>query len=83
MKKFNSIEICAGAGGQAMGLEQAGFEHLALVEIESAACNTLRANRPEWNVIQDDLRNFDASVYKGQVDLLACCVPCPAFSIAG
>ncbi len=83
MKKFNSIEICAGAGGQAMGLEQAGFEHLALVEIESAACNTLRANRPEWNVIQDDLRNFDASVYKGQVDLLAGGVPCPPFSIAG
>ena len=46
---YTSIEICAGAGGQAVGLEQAGFEHLALVEIEPVACNTLRLNRPKWN----------------------------------
>ena len=80
--KLTSIEICAGAGGQAIGLEQAGFEHLALVEIEQVACNTLLLNRPKWNVIQTDLRSFSAKKYNG-VDLLAGGVPCPPFSIAG
>ena len=83
MKKFKSLEICAGAGGQAIGLENAGFDHLALVEIEPLACATLRTNKPEWNVIQGDLRHFDATIYNGQVDLLAGGVPCPPFSIAG
>lgn len=81
--KFKSLEICAGAGGQAIGLESAGFEHIALVEIEPLACQTLRQNRPEWNVIQDDVRRFDATIYKDQIDLLAGGVPCPPFSIAG
>ncbi|MEO5643186.1 MAG: DNA cytosine methyltransferase [Bacteroidia bacterium] len=79
---MTSIEICAGAGGQAIGLEQAGFKHLALVEIEQLACETLKKNRPYWNVIKADLRNFSAKEYKG-VDLLAGGVPCPPFSIAG
>jgi DNA (cytosine-5)-methyltransferase 1 len=79
---FNSIEICAGAGGQAIGLEQAGFGHLALVEIESIACDTLRLNRPNWNVINKDVKEFSAKQYKN-VDLLAGGVPCPPFSIAG
>ncbi len=82
MDKLTSLEICAGAGGQAIGLEKAGFEHLALVEIEPLACQTLIANRPSWNVIQGDLRKFKANRYKG-VDLLAGGVPCPPFSIAG
>jgi DNA (cytosine-5)-methyltransferase 1 len=51
---LTSIEICAGAGGQALGLEQAGFEHVALVELDQWACKTLRANRPHWNVIEGD-----------------------------
>ena len=80
--KFTSIEICAGAGGQSIGLEQAGFEHLALVEIESIACDTLRLNRPGWNVIEKDVRDFSVSEYKN-IDLLAGGVPCPPFSIAG
>jgi DNA (cytosine-5)-methyltransferase 1 len=80
--KFTSIEICAGAGGQALGLEQAGFDHVALVEIEHLACETLRANRPHWNVIEGDVREFSASD-TGSVDLLAGGVPCPPFSIAG
>ncbi len=80
--KFTSIEICAGAGGQAIGLEDAGFEHLALVEIESIACDTLRLNRPNWNVINKDVKEFSARQYIG-VDLLAGGVPCPPFSIAG
>ena len=79
---FTSIEICAGAGGQAIGLEQAGFEHLALVEIETVACETLLLNRPEWNVINKDVKEFSSKAFK-DVDLLAGGVPCPPFSIAG
>jgi DNA (cytosine-5)-methyltransferase 1 len=77
-----SIEICSGAGGQALGLEMAGFDHEALVEIEPPACATLRANRPDWRVFQQDLRAFSALHYKG-IDLLAGGVPCPPFSKAG
>lgn len=79
---LTSIEICAGAGGQAVGLEQAGFDHLALVEIESIACETLKLNRPEWNVFNKDVKEFKANSFVG-VDLLAGGVPCPPFSIAG
>ena len=81
-RNFTSIELCAGAGGQAIGLEKAGFDHVALVEIEGQFCETLKLNRPEWNVIQADLKTFDAGIYKG-VDLLAGGVPCPPFSKAG
>ena len=79
---LTSIEICAGAGGQALGLEQAGFDHLALVEIEKLACQTLKTNRPNWNVIESDVVNFSAKKFK-DVDLLAGGVPCPPFSVAG
>lgn len=79
---FTSVEICSGAGGQALGLEMAGFEHVALVEIEKTYCSTLRLNRPKWNVIEEDLCKFDGTKYKG-VDLLAGGVPCPPFSVAG
>lgn len=82
MAKYTSIEICAGAGGQALGLEQAGFDHAALVEVEYLACQTLRINRPEWNVIQKDVKIFSAESYQN-IDLLAGGVPCPPFSIAG
>jgi DNA (cytosine-5)-methyltransferase 1 len=81
--RFTSIELCAGGGGQALGLEQAGFDHLALVEIDQWSCRTLKANRPAWNVIQGDLRQFRAHTYRGQVDLVAGGVPCPPFSKAG
>lgn len=77
-----SLEICAGAGGQALGLEQAGFDHLALVEIDHHAVATLLTNKPEWNVIHADLREFDAHEYLG-VDLLAGGVPCQPFSHGG
>lgn len=80
---LKSIEICAGAGGQALGLEEAGFDHVALVEIEKPACETLRANRPGWNVIEGDVHEFSAERFRGKVDLLAGGVPCPPFSVAG
>lgn len=79
---MRSIEICAGAGGQALGLEQAGFEHVALVEIDHAACQTMQKNRPQWNVIECDLHEFSAASYSN-IDLLAGGVPCPPFSVAG
>lgn len=82
MHTLTSVEICAGAGGQASGLERAGFDHVALVEIEGAYCETLRLNRPQWNVIEQNLREFSGVPYKG-VDLLAGGVPCPPFSKAG
>ena len=82
---ISSLELCAGAGGQALGLEQAGFVHAGLVEIEHECCNTLRHNRPEWQVFEKDLREFaehDAEAFKG-IELLAGGLPCPPFSIAG
>lgn len=82
MSDYTSIEICAGAGGQALGLDMAGFDHAGLVEIDRAACGTLRLNRPGWNVIEGDLCAFDGRPFKG-VDLLAGGVPCPPFSKAG
>lgn len=76
------VEICAGAGGQALGLAMAGFVHVALVEYESDYCKILKANRPEWNVICADVHDFDGRPYSG-IDLLAGGVPCPPFSVAG
>jgi DNA (cytosine-5)-methyltransferase 1 len=79
---FTSLELCAGAGGQAIGLEQAGFSHAGLVEIDSYCCNTLRLNRPKWSVFEEDVNNFDGRDFAG-VDLLAGGLPCPPFSVAG
>lgn len=75
------VEICAGAGGQAIGLDKAGFDHVALVEYEPDYCEVLRMNRPDWHVICADVRDFDGTPYKG-ADLLAGGVPCPPFSAA-
>jgi DNA (cytosine-5)-methyltransferase 1 len=80
-----SLELCAGAGGQALGLEQAGFRHDALVEIDDHCRTTLRLNRPEWNVVDGadaDVARFSAKEYKG-IDLVAGGLPCPPFSVAG
>lgn len=76
------LELCAGAGGQALGLEQAGLRIVAAVDIDPVACATLRLNRPEWNVIEADMRRFGGRQFRG-VDVLAAGVPCPPFSIAG
>lgn len=80
--ELTCLEICAGGGGQSLGLEQAGFSHVAAVEIDLAACETLRLNRPEWNIVERDIHHFEGAEFKG-IDLLAGGVPCPPFSIAG
>ncbi|HWD21237.1 MAG TPA: DNA (cytosine-5-)-methyltransferase [Verrucomicrobiae bacterium] len=79
---FSTVELCAGGGGQALGLEMAGFRHEALVEYEPHFCTTLRQNRPQWNTYQEDIRAFAAEKFT-DIDLLAGGVPCPPFSIAG
>jgi len=80
--ELTCLEICAGAGGQSLGLEQAGFAHVAAVEIDPDACATLRLNWPDWDVQQIDVHHFKGIDHQG-VDLLAGGVPCPPFSIAG
>jgi DNA (cytosine-5)-methyltransferase 1 len=79
---MQSIEFCAGAGGQALGLEQAGFHHAALVEIEADYAKTLTLNRPNWDVRAADMNSFDGRPFEG-MDLLAAGLPCPPFSMAG
>jgi len=77
-----TLELCAGAGGQAIGLERAGIDHVGLVEIDARACLTLRQNRPKWNVIEQDLNTFDAAAFTG-TDIVSAGLPCPPFSVAG
>ncbi|MBB3947658.1 DNA (cytosine-5)-methyltransferase 1 [Rhizobium skierniewicense] len=78
------VELCAGAGGLALGLERAGFEHVALIEMNKTAVATLRANRPDWNVIQADIRKVDFKEYRDQrIDLLTGGLPCTPFSTVG
>jgi DNA (cytosine-5)-methyltransferase 1 len=80
---LSTLELCAGAGGEALGLEQAGIAHAGLVEIDKHACATLRANRPQWKVLEQDLTALtDASAFKG-VDIVSGGLPCPPFSKAG
>ncbi|NJK81689.1 MAG: DNA cytosine methyltransferase [Chloroflexaceae bacterium] len=76
------VELCAGGGGQAFGIEQAGFMHHAAIDIDTHCCATLRLNRPDWNIIQSDLAAVDGTPYRG-IPLLAAGLPCPPFSIAG
>lgn len=81
--RHTDIELFAGAGGLALGLEQAGFDGLAYVEMNGDACETLRRNRPGWNVIEGDVHEIDFRQYDGQVDLVSGGFPCQAFSMAG
>jgi DNA (cytosine-5)-methyltransferase 1 len=80
--KLQALEVCAGAGGQALGLEQAGFGHAVLIENDRWACETLRANRPRWKVAEQDVKLVDGKPFAG-IDLLSGGVPCPPFSVAG
>lgn len=89
-KKFTSLELFAGAGGLALGIEQAGFDTLGLIELDKAAADTLRFNRPTWRVIHDDIANISRlnlkeyfHIEKYELDLLSGGAPCQSFSYAG
>ncbi len=81
-RDFSSVELFAGAGGLALGLEKAGFSAVALNEINEDACKTLQANRPKWNIIQGDVTNVDFTKFI-DIDLVSGGFPCQAFSYAG
>ncbi len=80
---YNLVELFAGGGGLALGLEQAGLKSLLLNEVDKHACATLRHNRPDWNVVEGDIANIDFTPYRSHVDLLTGGFPCQAFSYAG
>lgn len=87
---FKSIELFAGAGGLALGLEKAGFDTIGLIEIDADAANSLKANRPGWHVINEDISKISCldleeyfSIKKGELDLLSGGAPCQSFSYAG
>ena len=76
------LDVCSGAGGEALGLEAAGFSHEAAIEIDPKACQTLRLNRSSWRVLEADIREVEGLDFRG-IDLIAGGVPCPPFTIAG
>lgn len=82
-RAYTLVELFAGAGGLAIGLEKSGFKSLLLNEFDRHACATLRANRPKWNVLEGDIRSIDFTPYKNKVDVLSGGFPCQAFSYAG
>ncbi len=81
--EFSVLELFAGAGGLAVGLEKSGLKCVALNEIDKWACNTLRKNRPNWKVLEGDIKSFDFSEYHNQIDVVTGGFPCQAFSYAG
>lgn len=83
IRPYTSVELFAGAGGLALGLEKAGFNHVLLNEIDADACSTLRMNRPNWVVAEQDVRNMSFKNLRGKVDFLSGGFPCQAFSYAG
>lgn len=81
---LKAIELCAGGGGMALGLERAGFHHVALVEFDKHAAKTLRHNRPDWNVVEGDIRQIDFRQYRDMdIDLIGGGLPCQPYSIEG
>ena len=80
---YKVLELFAGAGGLAVGLEKAGLKCIALNEIDKFACQTLRKNRPNWNVLEGDIKDFNFAKYKDKVDIVTGGFPCQAFSYAG
>ena len=83
LENYSVLELFAGAGGLAIGLEQSGIKCVALNEIDKWACKTLRENRPNWNVLEGDIKGFDFTDYKNQVEIVTGGFPCQAFSYAG
>lgn len=83
-KKYTVLELFAGAGGLALGLEKAGFKTIGAVEIDSAAIKTLKSNRPNWNIIQGDISKINIKEHiSDKVDFLSGGFPCQSFSYAG
>ncbi|MCW7556224.1 DNA (cytosine-5-)-methyltransferase [Endozoicomonas gorgoniicola] len=82
-RDYGLVELFAGAGGLAIGLDKAGFKSIVHNEIDKHACNTLRKNRPDWKVVEGDITNVDFTPYHGQVDIVSGGFPCQAFSYAG
>ena len=80
---YTVLELFAGAGGLAVGMEKAGLKCVALNEIDKWACNTLRKNRPNWNVLEGDIKSFSFTEYENKVDIVTGGFPCQAFSYAG
>lgn len=83
LREYTSVELFAGGGGLALGLSLAGFSHVLLNEFDKSACNTLRMNHSEWNIIEGDVRNVDFTPLRDKVDFLSGGFPCQAFSYAG
>ena len=83
IRDYTSVELFAGGGGLALGMSLAGFKHVLLNEFDKSACNTLRLNHPEWNVIEGDVRDVDFTHLRGKIDFLSGGFPCQAFSYAG
>ena len=81
--EYTVLELFAGAGGLAVGMEKAGLKCVALNEIDKHACETLRKNRPNWNVLEGDIKNFNFSDFHNKVDVVTGGFPCQAFSYAG
>lgn len=80
---ITAIELFAGAGGIALGLEKAGIKTIEYVEVDKACCETLKHNRPKWNVVCDDIHNVDFKQYENKIDIVTGGFPCQAFSYAG
>lgn len=80
---YTAIDLFAGAGGTALGMENAGIKHVLLNEFDKHAASTLRLNKPKWNVVEDDVANVDFTIYKDKVDIIEGGFPCQAFSYAG
>lgn len=80
---YSVLELFAGGGGLAVGMEKAGLKCVALNEIDKWACQTLRNNRPNWNVLEGDIKNFNFSKFRDSVDVVTGGFPCQAFSYAG
>ncbi len=83
LQDYSVLELFAGAGGLAVGMEKAGLKCAALNEIDKWACQTLRKNRPNWNVLEGDIKNFNFSEYRDNIDVVTGGFPCQAFSYAG
>jgi DNA (cytosine-5)-methyltransferase 1 len=81
--EYTVLELFAGAGGLAVGMEKAGLKCVALNEIDKWACQTLRKNRPNWKVLEGDIKAFDFTEYHNKVDVVTGGFPCQAFSYAG